>query len=590
MNWILKNSVYNPDVTELPETNVEDGSIVVLTAGYGRVQYEMINGSWIAVKALTDIVMYFATTGTDGPLLGGTSGSPLRTLEYAVNNLIPKQIKNLTIHILSNTSIDGHNGYGNFNHLIKTDPSDKITIVGTPIVTPNTSTTCLSSVGMFGNRFLQLVIDDTLSPTIIASGGIPTLGETNGVQYISWPEYNFANVGVKPGQVIYNTDTLAFSVVTKTTFNGEGFLYIADHIFANDSQHFAVLEPPVDQRWIMITGSTDNSKVGKCFPVIGSTYTAFIVENTLGGVNPGQGDVLTCVNFPKATVVFNDTDLLVDLVTIKSSVFVNNEGSATTSFTKCTNLISATSVDFDSIELYRTPHFVANRCKTIYSVYIENSRSTTPKYYDGSLAPEELVDLYDGGTLENNANTGIFFISSVLAITELFAYKSAVTMRHSLLDGIGSPNLHSGVVLLIDSFMEVDGTNVYFNAASEDGEIYIFHVTDNSVLDAPLENEIYQINAPDYVLYDSTSGQYRSRNFKQYTSRVNLLNDKAVMNGILGTIETEPGNIYLRQNDEWVVMAGNRYTTSEMPSDVDFVLPSGLEIFDVTNNRERTWS
>jgi len=52
----------------------------------------------------------------------------------------------------------------------------------------------------------------------------------------------------------------------------------------------------------------------------------------------------------------------------------------------------------------------------------------------------------------------------------------------------------------------------------------------------------------------------------------------------IGVVVTEVSNTYLRNstNTQWVVMSGNSYTTVNLPSTTDFVIPSGTPVFNAT--------
>lgn len=73
-----------------------------------------------------------------------------------------------------------------------------------------------------------------------------------------------------------------------------------------------------------------------------------------------------------------------------------------------------------------------------------------------------------------------------------------------------------------------------------------------------------------------------------YTNKTELLAAANSQANQLAVVVSEPGNQYLRNSDntKWVVLSGNKYPTTDLPSDVDFIIPTGTVIFDTTTNKQ----
>lgn len=80
----------------------------------------------------------------------------------------------------------------------------------------------------------------------------------------------------------------------------------------------------------------------------------------------------------------------------------------------------------------------------------------------------------------------------------------------------------------------------------------------------------------------------------KYASRTALLNagtatgDNKPTNGTLGIVETELGNLYTYNATigKWVVHQLNRYTTTDMPTETDFIIPVYTRLINITTGAE----
>lgn len=72
-----------------------------------------------------------------------------------------------------------------------------------------------------------------------------------------------------------------------------------------------------------------------------------------------------------------------------------------------------------------------------------------------------------------------------------------------------------------------------------------------------------------------------------YADKTTLLAAAGSSANQLAIVNTEPGNMYLRnsENTKWVVLSANKYETVDLPSDTDFIIPSGTVIWDITESK-----
>jgi len=69
-----------------------------------------------------------------------------------------------------------------------------------------------------------------------------------------------------------------------------------------------------------------------------------------------------------------------------------------------------------------------------------------------------------------------------------------------------------------------------------------------------------------------------------YINRVALLAAVGSAAYKIGVVSTETNNTYLRNstNTQWIVMSGNSYSETNLPSTTDFIIPSGTPVFNAT--------
>lgn len=72
-----------------------------------------------------------------------------------------------------------------------------------------------------------------------------------------------------------------------------------------------------------------------------------------------------------------------------------------------------------------------------------------------------------------------------------------------------------------------------------------------------------------------------------YSNKTTLLAAAGSSVNQLSIVSSEPGNMYLRNSDntKWIVLSGNKYEEINLPSDSDFIIPSGTVIFNITTSK-----
>lgn len=70
-----------------------------------------------------------------------------------------------------------------------------------------------------------------------------------------------------------------------------------------------------------------------------------------------------------------------------------------------------------------------------------------------------------------------------------------------------------------------------------------------------------------------------------YVDRTALLVSAGSSANKLGIVTTEPGNMYLRNaaNDKWIVLSGNSYPATDLPTTPNFDVPAGVLVFNSTS-------
>lgn len=597
MVWIKNNDILNPRVTTLPPatgSHYVEGSIVVIEASYGIVEWKIIGGVWTPVKALTDINMFIDVNGVNS-ILNGSSDTPLQTTQYATT-LIPKQIKNLNITLMSTTEDPAHSGLCVLKDLIKTNESDIITISGDYDITYGEMPTEIASVTYaMGNRVKVLHLATSDLPTgVIHADEVDAIGvdPITGLQYITQPAFDFKLNGVYAGAVIQNTTTNEFSFVAGTRYDDQGYLFISDPIFNNATESYQILSGAFQLRWIMIDPNSGNvDTAGKCFPVIANTSNALFVLNNEGGLTDiTTGDFFYGVNFPLATIQLENIDHIVKLNKLMCVGWQNGGENTISHFINCTKPVVNTEVYYESLLVQRTPEFIFNRSIFVYLLEMSHCNSTVPVAHTLEVCPD-LDYTYNRLSPDNNYDTGIVILNSLLYISTAIIYKSIISVQKSWIDGSEwSPEdggETTGLVQVSDSYVRVDGDNILLNTETLPG----FYVSNNGVFESRY-GDIYRLMADTVVDNHSETGSYRYTSRKTYVSIDALLADTLVANHVIGLIETEPGNMYTRMDNMWVPRSGNQYTTEQ--SDVLFaapnvMIPNGLEIFNTTIGREVTW-
>lgn len=592
MAWKRNNSELNPKVTVLPNlTNYVEGSLTVLTAPYGDIEYIVKNNTWIPNRALTDITINVSSSGVDS-IQRGSEAQPVQTLQY-VMSIIPKKIKNLTIKLLDIDDSSSHNGYGQFYNFEKIDPNNKITIIGRTIgpmesfMLVNASNTCFNSL------LRKIGVDDsfeysTYTKTIKTVSAYGTDPET-GWNYIDVNNYNFRSNKFYIGQVVYNETNLAYSFISKIEQNGTvGRLYLLDTIFGVVGQQMAGIFPSDEMKFVECIDSIDPEKIGIVWPVLSMSYNAVILPETPSYIL-SSGDVIQGVSLPRGTFVFNNVNLDVDIKKINHSFYSDVEEDIFTTFKDCDGFINFSQSRLTDLFVTNSPNIAFSKTILRRNCYIERCFSTLPKYIDyETFDTTDNKDINNETYMNSDLNGGIIIASSIIYPDNIVLEKSSVSIKHSIISGIeqrvGDPSLER--ITLKDSYLQLDSTSIVSNFIEEPPTIL---VGENSNIDMKNTDKINLFDVSNPYKIDTTSGFYKELNFKTYETRDQMLEDILIPNGILGNVITEPGNLYLRQENKWVVITGNKYATVDMPTSPDFTLPDGLEIFDLTLNKEVTW-
>jgi len=594
MTWIKKNNVLNSKVTTLPVvvgSHYTEGSVVVVSGDYGEVEWCVVNGAWKAIRALTDLFFYINPSGVDLLTNGGIS-TPLQSLRYVTTVLIPKQVKNVTIYLVSFNDETIIDDVGELNGIIRTKDTDIISIIGyTTIPTlPETITLGLGEeeVTYFQGALREYeAISTSLIHTVVHSGGVVTLGTdpiTNR-QYIAWPFLNFKGIGISGGQKIYNTLSGEQTFITDLVQDGQSYLYLKSPIFTNDADNFEIVAQAETVRWIQSTTS------GTCYPIsLGSKDSIYVLNR---GVRPVPGDH-SAIKLQQITLSCINLDVQVNLKRLLLMDRGVSGRSYESSFYNCSRPIISTETEFDTLRLHYTPEFITNRSVVRYGCNVHYSQTTTPISHRKSTGYFELDDLILQESMDLIYDTGILFYTTYFDVTWLSVYKSTVTIKNSLLDfaKFESDVASRGIVNLTDGYLRIDSENVIMNTNDNIGSVAAFKIEKGGVIDSRGGSLTY-LNVSQILIGSSSKGIYGYEASKTYDVIEDLLSERLAPDGVIGISKDQPGNVYIRVNNKWVIRAGNQYSSEEfeaMFAVPNIIVPNGLEIFNTTIGREMTWT
>lgn len=616
MAWITNNSELNPKLSFLPDTeNYTEGSIVVLSLSIGDIEYILNSGlEWVPNRALTDINVFISNGGMDD-MSRGDVDNPIKTLQFFLNNL-PRKIKNINIYLNDISSLDNHNGFGLFTDFEMIDPNNYIHIHGRTTMATEVMTGVIETSTIFNGMLYKISVDDALeySAYLKINNSITGFGTDTdtGWQYIERTSYSFIEEGFYVGQVVYNDFNNAYSYVTKVEDlkGGTGRLYLLNTIFTAIGQFFSGLIPEEKAQFIRCENSITTEKIGQVWPVLSIGYDFFIVP-----VSPYwkivTGDQTRCARLTKGTFVFDKVEHQIYIDKVMSSIFTNAAETYSTPsmFRNCSNLISISQSNINSMSFIDSPNAVFNRCRCVDYWKFYNSFNNKPMFFTNRDENEkayvfnkDIVDLahYDStGPIINGEigidssqfiNSGILFISSItLGLLSAELYKSAVSFENSIIH-CANTSIDSDLITLDDSYLQIDDSNMVAQRYSnflQDPSVLVL-IGPNSKLDIPNSlTNLYDVDIF-YKFTNNQGGVYRSVSCRTYDDRAEMLSDNNIHDGSIGCVVTEPGNMYLRQR-AWVVISGNKYTTDNMPTPDKFIMPDGLEIFNLTLGREVTW-
>lgn len=593
MAWVRVNAETNPTRTTFPETAVI-GSLFTLQQSIGTVEYRVesdgLSTDWMPYRALTDIEMYISDINGQDEFGRGTEAQPFTTLEFAVS-MLPKYLKNVTIHIVR-SSIPGdgnHNAYGLFSDFIKIDPSNTITIIGSPRSVQETSFS-VTNVGLIlGDSFRQLTLAEPIESSsydmtvnlAIASYGTDA---DSGYQYVLLTGQDAYFMDVAVGYGVVNAANNAIAYVTGSENVGDDArIYLSTPIFTANGQFINIYKPTDEINFVECTSSTTPNKDGVVWPVYAITPTTIVVPNS-PAVNPIAGDSFRGVSLNPCTFEFVNIDHNVTIARVDNSY----HDTAETDYTLLANVrgrVSFEQCKIQKLTVDKSPYVTFNKTLIVDTLAIGESFSyQAPWAYSPPNDDFGSIVVYEGF----NPSVSCVILSSILTITDLQLYKSALALKRSTI--LCSRTSSGNLINMEHAYLELDSTSMITDARILDGTVTAIRIGENSSVYQQPENEVRFFNTPVTFTTVASSGLFRAPTYKTYSSRLLMLKDKTVPNGVIGTVDAEPGNIYLRQDNMWVVMSGNRYETADLPSSTDFYTPVGLEIFNITLGREMTWS
>lgn len=590
MAWIRNNSELNPKVTALPAlTNYTEGSVTVITAPYGDVEYIVKNNTWVPNRALTDLNINVSSSGSNA-INRGSEALPFQTLQYALS-IIPKKIKNLNIYLFDINEEGLHDAYGVFQNLEKTNPSDKITINGRTYGPMESTLFVNGSSKCFNDLFRKISTNDlfefsTYTKTILTVTNYGTEAGT-GLHYVEVDNYNFKENGFYVGQVVYNDNNVAPAQIVKIEYNDTiGRLYLTETIFGVIGQTLAGIFTSSEMKFMECVNSVNPEKIGMLWPVYAMGYNFVILPETPSYILQ-IGDEVEGVRLTLGTFVFDNVNLDINIKRINNDAYSNGLEFIYTSFKNCDSLVDLSQSNIKSLTSINSPNITFSKTVLKGYWYLERCFSNNPIYINfDTFETDDNKDINNETYMNSNLNGNILIASSIVSVEEIIFNKSSVSVKNSVFTGREKEEVDLSLLTLEDSYLQLDSSSAI---VCVDTEVPAIDIKNNSTLDMSETNKVDLYDVENFVNISTISGVYREKNFKVYETRAQMLGDVLVPNGIVGSVIEEPGNIYLRQSNKWVVMSGNRYTTVLMPTTVDFTLPDGLEIFDLTLNREVTW-
>lgn len=601
MAWIIENSVLNPEVVILPSlAHYKEGSIVVLNAPYGKIEYEVIGGRWIPTRALTDIEIYVSSDGSDEIGNRGTSDLPFFSLQYILDRL-PKKIKNLNIRIID-SEYDFENGSCNangfFEDFVRTDPTDKITITGNTSPRQEVAMMCANTVNIFNDALVEIVFGEGMEYSLFSTlvdGPISGIGTEDGFQYVDIADTDAIAIGILGLMGVMNTSTGEISYVCKTKVIGsDSRIYLSSAIFSEVGQGISIHDKTENSIHILCTNSGELGKIMTTWPVVSVSPMSIVVPNSCGYI-PETSDRFQSVRFTPGGFEFISCDIDVQIIKMDSSIGLS-------SIDHCPGIITYSYSHLGSIDVYDSPFVIFHKTRVSGDVRMMNSFSSKTIDLFEHQMPDIFQLLYLSET--ETVDTGIPD-SGILSISSMFDYfwvyfleKSALSLKWSILQGT---NIESGDnITLVDSYLQFDGTSIItdIRPTMAESDVYAIGVYENSSINNRRSDPVQFINVTNEFNMQTRSGIYKETAFKSYGDRDEMLSDINVPNGVIGNVLTEPGNIYLRQSlsvntsgdvvylagPGWMVLSGNKYETENLPTTTQFIIPPGTIVWDITTS------
>lgn len=369
----------------------------------------------------------------------------------------------------------------------------------------------------------------------------------------------------------------------------KGRMYLSDTIFTLVGQTVAGIFPAEKTKFVRSVTSDDPLRENMLWPVYAIGYNVVILADTMS-YQLNIGDTIDTVDLPMFSLNIYDVNLDINISKL-TTCKMGDEYYYFSNLVNCSGLIDISQSYVSSLFTINTPNIAFH--KTILSGpwALTRSFTTEPTFIDrlAQLEPD-----FDNGDVNNDMyediSSGIFITSSIIYVKFWSLFKAAVSIRTSVISGkkwVIDTVPSTALVSIKDSYFHMDSTSILvdFNLGYD-----FIEIGDNGVLDMKPDYQVRIYNVSNPIIVRSSSGFYREINYRSYETREKMLKDVFIPNGIFGNVFEEPGNLYLRQGDKWVVMAGNRYEDTNMPMESEFLfLPDGLEIFNLTIDREVTW-
>ena len=591
MAWIKLNSETNTKVGTLPQAGYStNGSICVLETLYGDIEYMFVENVWVPIRALTDITIYISEdTGVDAVYNRGSLAAPFASLMFALT-LIPKKIKNLNIHILRMSETIAHDAYGKFENFIGTEPNNFISITGTTYSLQEAGFTCSAASLIFDDNYVKIDLTGLIeysSYEIVYSGAISAFGVDvdTGLQYVTVANTDIATMGIEFAQGVQNNNGGGLTFIYDIEQVGSDVkIYLLNSVFTAVGQVMNVFKASGELQFIKCTSSSDTNKIGTVWPVL-SVHPSAIVVPKAPTKDPISGDVFEGCSLPAGTFDFINTSLNISI----DKVLCTNHSMAeygVPCFKNCNGFITFNQSTVNNLFTYNSPNLLIFRSNVYGTPTLINSFSVSPDHLESSLITE-ITDLNYVPDIKIDSNNII--ISSIVSIDSLSLYKSSLSLRHTT---VRNRKINPGeyFIGLLGAYIQADDTSTLVSAETEEATYYDIYSVNNSTIDIPVETPMARKGYKNPIHIQPGSGMYRESNYRLYANRDDLLSDITISDGIIASVITEPGNIYLRQSGKWIPATGNRYTTENMPTSTDFTLPVGLELFNLTLGREITWT